>query len=161
MISSSASKDVPQLSLCLKRSSGCSLAQPKPIWQTDTGCSTRMDDDVAAVGAFETPLSTYSHGHKGWDVVCGTSASSPLVAGIEAHATEYSRSLPGADAFYQDPEALFDVTQGSNGKCTPPAEHAYYCEAGPGYDGPTGNGTPDGPLELTGAPAPITDGATI
>ena len=136
--------------------SGCSLDQPKPIWQTDKACATRMDDDVAAVGACETPLSTYSHGHKGWDIVCGTSASSPLVAGIEAHATEYSRSLPGADAFYQDPEALFDVTQGSNGDCTPPAEHAYYCEAGTGYDGPTGNGTPDGPLELTGAPAPIT-----
>jgi alpha-tubulin suppressor-like RCC1 family protein len=136
--------------------SGCTLFQAKPIWQTDTGCATRMEDDVAAVAACETPLSTFSHGHRGWDVVCGTSASSPLVAGIEAHATEYARSLPGADAFYQDPEAEFDVTAGSNGTCTPPEEHAYYCHAGPGYDAPTGNGTPNGPLELSSAPSPIT-----
>jgi alpha-tubulin suppressor-like RCC1 family protein len=137
--------------------SGCSLAQPKPIWQTDTGCATRMTDDVAAVGACETPVSTYSSGHHGWDDVCGTSASSPLVAGIEAHATEYARSLPGADAFYQDSEAAFDVTVGSNGTCTPPEDHAYFCHAEVGYDGPTGVGTPDGPLELSSAPAPTID----
>ena len=135
--------------------SGCAKLWPKPIWQTDTGCSGRMSDDVAAVAACESPVSTYAKGQKGWEDICGTSVSSPLVAGIEAHASEYSRSLPGADAFYEDPEALFDVTAGSNGTCTPPATHAYYCHAGVGYDGPTGNGSPDGPLQLSSAPAPI------
>ncbi|MGO9490268.1 MAG: IPT/TIG domain-containing protein [Solirubrobacteraceae bacterium] len=135
--------------------SGCAKLWPKSIWQTDTGCSMRMSDDVAAVAACESPVSTYATGQKGWEDVCGTSVSSPLVSGIEAHATEYSRSLPGADAFYQDPEALFDVAAGSNGTCTPPATDSYYCHAEVGYDGPTGNGSPDGPLELTSAPAPI------
>jgi len=135
--------------------SGCSTLWQKPIWQTDTGCSMRMDDDVSAVAACESPVSTYAHGQGGWENVCGTSVSSPLVSGIEAHATAYSRSLPGAEAFYDDPEALFDVTGGSNGTCTPPEAHAYYCHAEVGYDGPTGNGTPDGPLELSSAPAPI------
>ncbi|MGA2455653.1 MAG: IPT/TIG domain-containing protein [Solirubrobacteraceae bacterium] len=133
--------------------SGCT-AWLKPPWQHDTGCAYRMDDDIAAVASCQTPVSAYSRKYKGWGLICGTSASSPLVAGIEAHASEYSRSLPGADAFYNDPAAVFDVTSGSNGTCTPPESHAYYCNAGPGYDGPTGNGVPDGPLELTSPPAP-------
>jgi alpha-tubulin suppressor-like RCC1 family protein len=135
--------------------SGCTVLWPKPVWQHDSGCTTRMDDDVAAVAACESPVSTYSSSRafgKGWSLVCGTSVSSPLVAGIEAHATEFARSLPGAEAFYDDPGGLFDVTAGSNGNCTPPEEHAYYCNAQAGYDGSTGLGTPDGPLELTSAP---------
>ena len=130
--------------------SGCSLFA-KPSWQTDSGCAGRMTNDVAAVAACATPVSVYSTPDDGWVNVCGTSASSPLVAGIEAHASEYARSLPGADAFYRDPSALHDVTAGRDGECTPPAEHAYFCNAQVGYDGPTGNGTPAGPLELSGA----------
>ena len=80
--------------------------------------------------------------------MCGTSVSSPLVAGIEAHASAYARSLPGAEAFYEDPAALFDVTSGKNGKCA--HKQKYLCRARVGYDGPTGNGTPDGPLLLSG-----------
>jgi len=133
---------------------GCSLKEPKPIWQTDTGCSGRMGNDVAAVGACATPVSVYDSAYGGWGNVCGTSVSSPLVAGIEAHASSFSRSLPGADAFYQDPEAAFDVTAGSNGTCTPPAQDAYFCTAEPGYDGPSGVGVPNGPLEIGSTPAP-------
>ncbi len=134
---------------------GCAweYAGEKPPWQADAGCGPyRTDNDVAAVAACETPLSIYDTSEGGWTLVCGTSASSPLVAGIEAHASAYARSLPGADAFYQDPAASFDVTSGGNGVCTPPAEDEYLCHAEVGYDGPTGTGTPDGPLQLTGAP---------
>ena len=38
------------------------------------------------------------------------------------------------------PSALFDVTSGSNGSCSP----AYLCTGSAGYDGPTGLGTPNG-----------------
>jgi IPT/TIG domain len=124
--------------------SGCSRSEPKPAWQFDTGCPNRTTNDVAAVGACETPVSSYSAPLGGWRVVCGTSVSTPLVAGIEAHASAFARSLPGAEAFYSDPRALFDVTTGSNGECQP----EYLCHAEVGYNGPTGNGTPDGPLEL-------------
>ena len=56
----------------------------------------------------------------------------------------------GARAFYEDPGALFDVTQGFNwnsfdesatSECAP---NEYLCNAEVGYDGPTGLGTPDG-----------------
>jgi alpha-tubulin suppressor-like RCC1 family protein len=132
--------------------SGCAspLVGAKPNWQTDTGCAGRSDNDVAAVGACVTPVSTYASVEGGWRLVCGTSVSSPLVAGIEAHADAFARSLPGADAYYHDPTALFDVTSGSNGVCTSPPGYEDLCNAGVGWDGPTGNGTPDGPLELTG-----------
>ncbi len=137
--------------------SGCSKFA-KPEWQTDAGCSGRMTTDVAAVGGCESPLSVYNV--HGWANVCGTSASTPLVAAIEAHAPAFSRSLPGGEAFYEDPGALFDITKGINGQCTPPHEDGYYCHAGVGFDGPTGNGTPDGPLQLTGSGAPTaTSGA--
>ena len=36
--------------------------------------------------------------------------------------------------------SLFDVTTGSNGSCPT----AVWCTAGPGWDGPTGLGTPNG-----------------
>ena len=127
--------------------SGCTL-QAKPAWQTDTGCSGRTDNDVAAVGACATPVSVYMSREGGWLDVCGTSVSSPLVAGIEAHASAYARSLPGAEAFYLDSGALFDITGGKDGTCSGPQK--YLCRAKAGYDGPTGNGTPDGPLQLTG-----------
>jgi hypothetical protein len=35
---------------------------------------------------------------------------------------------------------LFDITAGFNGTCTA----AYLCNAGSGYDGPSGNGSPNG-----------------
>ncbi len=133
--------------------SGCSEFESKPTWQTDTGCAKRTENDVSAVAACKTPVSIYDDGY--WENVCGTSASSPLVAGIEAHATVYTRSL-GADAFYLKPSALFDVSTGSNGTCTPPAEDEYLCTAKVGYDGPTGLGTPDGIVNVVVPPTATT-----
>jgi hypothetical protein len=102
---------------------------------------------------------------EGWAVAGGTSASAPLVAGIMAHASESTRSLEGGYAFYQDPGSLFDVTSGNNGSCTPPVLDEYLCNAGIGYDGPSGMGTPDGiptvqPLAVTAVeqPAPAISG---
>jgi alpha-tubulin suppressor-like RCC1 family protein/sugar lactone lactonase YvrE len=132
-----------------KTGSGCSRYEPKPPWQMDPACPNRIANDVAAVASPESPVSTYnSYEAKGWRLGGGTSTATPIVAGIEALSTAYAREL-GAEAFYRDPGGLFDVTEGSNGFCTPPEEDAYFCTAGVGYDGPTGNGTPDGPLELT------------
>jgi len=130
--------------------SGCSRF-PKPSWQTDPGCAGRMTVDVAADGACESPVSVYDGK---WELLCGTSASSPLVAGIEAHAEEYVRSLPGAEAFYEAIGGLNDVTSGINGKCSDAPEVAYFCRAEEGYDGPTGNGTPEGPLQV-GTAVPV------
>jgi Regulator of chromosome condensation (RCC1) repeat/Subtilase family/IPT/TIG domain len=128
--------------------SGCSRFH-KPSWQSDSGCAGRMTVDVSADAACETPVSVYDSGR--WALICGTSASSPLVAGIEAHAESYVRTLPGAEAFYEASSGLRDVTAGINGKCSAEPAVAYFCRAEPGYDGPTGLGSPDGPISL--APA--------
>ncbi|HEX3510917.1 MAG TPA: IPT/TIG domain-containing protein [Solirubrobacteraceae bacterium] len=138
---------------------GCSAVQAKPGWQVDQACQGRLDNDVAAVGACATPVSVYNSAGHGWVDVCGTSVAAPLVAAIEAHASAFARSLPGAEAFYEDPQAASDVTAGSNGEC--PAEPSYLCQAEPGYDGPTGNGTPAGPLLIeTATPIAATRSAS-
>jgi hypothetical protein len=132
-------------SLGVGSGSGCSTTWPKPAWQSDAGCAGRTTNDVAAVAACATPVSVFDSTEGGWIDLCGTSVSSPLVAGIEAHATAYARSLPGGEAFYRG-ASLFDVEAGNDGHCTT----RYLCQAQAGYDGPTGEGTPDGPLAQTG-----------
>jgi hypothetical protein len=128
-------------SLGLGTGSGCSSTWEKPSWQTDPSCPGRMTNDVSAVGACQTPVSVYDSTEGGWIDLCGTSVSSPLVAGIEAHSSATSRALPGGEAFYTE-ATLFDVKGGSNGRCSV----KYFCHGLRGYDGPTGNGSPDGPL---------------
>jgi hypothetical protein len=128
----------------------CSKYEPKPAWQTDMACRMRLSNDVSAVADPETPLSVYDTYHEGgWLLIGGTSASSPFLAGVEGLSSAHSISL-GAEAFYRDPGALFDVSKGSNGACSSPLEREdeYWCTALAGYDGPTGNGTPDGPLNV-------------
>ncbi|MEI9933223.1 MAG: hypothetical protein WDM89_22495 [Rhizomicrobium sp.] len=44
-----------------------------------------------------------------------------------------------AKTLYKAKAKVFDVTSGSNGSCS----GTYYCTGLPGYDGPTGVGTPD------------------
>jgi N-acetylneuraminic acid mutarotase len=130
--------------------SGCSLYEPKPSFQTDTGCANRTESDVAAVSDPETGVAVYDSfgGGGGWGVFGGTSAASPIIAGVYAVAgTPTADSHPNAYP-YANTSALNDVTAGINGTCTP----AYLCTAGPGYDGPTGLGTPKGLAAFTSGP---------
>jgi hypothetical protein len=135
--------------------SGCSEYEPKPSWQSDIACPGRMETDISAVADPSTPLSVYdtnlSEGGSGWLLLGGTSAAAPFVAGVEGMSSSYSIGL-GAEAFYMQPGSLNDITEGNNGTCTPPAEDAYWCAAGIGYDGPSGIGTPDGPFNVTPKP---------
>ncbi|MEU6649286.1 putative Ig domain-containing protein [Streptomyces sp. NPDC046900] len=126
--------------------SGCSAYDPKPSWQTDTGCSRRMEADVSAVADPATGVAVYdTYGGSGWAVYGGTSASSPIVAGVYALA-----GTPGASDYpakypYSHTSNLYDVTTGNNGSCSP----SYFCTATTGYDGPTGWGTPNGTAAFT------------
>jgi hypothetical protein len=126
--------------------SGCSADDAKPSWQTDTGCSKRTDNDVAADADPNTGLAVYdTYSEGGWLEVGGTSASSPMIASVFALAgTPASGSYPSS-YIYQHTSSLFDVTSGSDGSCSP----SYLCTAGTGYDGPTGWGTPDGTAAFT------------
>ncbi len=121
--------------------SGCSGLYPKPSWQSSiTLCANRMEADTSAVADPNTGVAVYgpvTTQTSGWLVFGGTSVSSPLTAaiyGLNGGLVTYG-SNP-----YSQPSLLNDVTQGSNGSCG----GSYFCVAGPGYDGPTGLGTPNG-----------------
>ncbi|MFI9384523.1 carboxypeptidase regulatory-like domain-containing protein [Kutzneria sp. NPDC052558] len=119
--------------------SGCSLYEPKPAFQHDTGCANRTVADVSAVADPATGVAVYQDGI-GWSVYGGTSVSSPVIAGVYADAGTpaegtYPNSYP-----YTAGAGLHDVTSGINGACTVGA----LCNAMTGYDGPTGLGTPAG-----------------
>jgi subtilase family serine protease len=118
--------------------SGCAPWDPKPKWQSDKGCKNRTYADVAADASPTSGAAVYdTFGFGGWLVVGGTSESSPIIASVFALAGD---DITYAERVYQNPEDLYDITQGSNGSCG----GSYLCTAGAGYDGPTGLGTPNG-----------------
>lgn len=123
--------------------SGCSAYISKPSWQTDAGCSRRTVADVSAVADPNTGVAVYDSyaylGASGWLVFGGTSVASPIVASVYALAGNGSTINDGSYP-YGHSGSLYDVVSGSNGSCG----GSYLCTAGPGYDGPTGLGTPDG-----------------
>jgi subtilase family serine protease len=127
--------------------SGCSAYEAKPSWQTDANCDNRTVADVSAVANPNTGVAVYSTygGDPGWMVFGGTSASSPLIGAVYAMGG-VPADLGGASLPYSHTGSLFDVTSGSNGRCTARRSTvgAYLCTAGAGYDGPTGLGTPNG-----------------
>lgn len=119
--------------------SGCSRHNPKPAWQRDDLCSKRTVADVSAVADPDTGVAVYNtYGTSGWSVYGGTSVSAPIIAGVYALAGN-AASVTYASYPYRHRGALFDVTGGKNGSCG-----GYLCTGMPGYDGPTGLGTPNG-----------------
>ncbi|MGF1428299.1 hypothetical protein [Kitasatospora sp. LaBMicrA B282] len=126
--------------------SGCSAYVAKPSWQHDTGCANRAEADVSAVADPATGVAVYqTYGGNGWSVYGGTSAASPIIASVWALAGAPGPGDRANQYPYQHTGSFNDVTSGSNGSCTP----AYLCTAGPGYDGPTGWGTPNGTTGFT------------
>ncbi len=121
--------------------SGCSAYIAKPAWQKDAQCGMRTVADVAAVADPYTGVSvydTYLNGG-GWLEFGGTSVAAPIIAGAYALAGN-GRSIAGASYIYAHASSLTDVTSGSNGSC----DVTYLCNAGSGYDGPSGLGVPKG-----------------
>jgi subtilase family serine protease len=123
--------------------SGCSILNTKPAWQAAvTRCSGKANTDVSAVADPRTGVAVYDstafQGWVGWMTFGGTSASSPIVASVYA----MSRNTAGYPASYTWSHAsgLNDVKSGVNGNCAT----SVWCHSGPGWDGPTGLGTPNG-----------------
>jgi subtilase family serine protease len=120
--------------------SGCSTVYAKPGFQSDTLCTKRMEADVSAIGDPNTGVAVYgpvNRKNSGWLVFGGTSVSAPLIGGIYGVT---GHTPTGAASIYANRSSLNDVTSGTNGTCG----GTYFCTAGAGYDGPTGNGTPNG-----------------
>ncbi len=123
--------------------SGCSAYESKPSWQKDTECVRRTVTDVAADADPNTGAAVYDsvryQGQLGWFQVGGTSLSSPIIAAAYALAGNAGSTTDGSYS-YSHTSSLHDVTSGSNGSCG----GSYLCTGKVGYDGPTGNGTPNG-----------------
>lgn len=147
--------------------SGCSAMVAKPSWQSDKGCKMRSATDISAdadpvtgvVIACSPCNNGASEGLQGG--VGGTSASSPMIAAMYALAGNAgSLGNNAAQRIWTSSAANFnDVISGFNdsAKLKPPLASgdkktglicnstiAYICKAGPGYDGPTGWGSPKG-----------------
>ena len=124
-------------------SSGCSAYVRRPSWQHSPHCPGRTIADTSAV-AQDIPI--YNKAWGGWLTVGGTSASAPLTAGIYGLAGNAARIT--VRHLYQHPAGFFDVTRGNNvmyGNTTKQScGDDYLCTAKPGYDAPTGLGTPNG-----------------
>jgi hypothetical protein len=151
--------------------SGCSALEPKPPWQTKDdssprGCLNRTMNDVSADADPDTPVAIYDTvrdpslgGAPDWTNVGGTSVATPIIAGTYALADIVAGgqgdaliqgTFPAAYP-YQAKSGLTPVTTGSNGNCE--SDRRYLCNAGSGYNGPAGLGTPDGVAAFTGPSA--------
>ncbi|GAA1980541.1 hypothetical protein GCM10009838_47150 [Catenulispora subtropica] len=122
--------------------SGCSSRFAKPSFQQglSTSCSNRATSDVSAVGDPNTGIAVYgTYGLSGWAQYGGTSLSTPIITSIWALAGAAGASDDPVTYPYGNTGSFNDVTSGSNGSCG-----TVVCNAGTGWDGPTGLGTPNG-----------------
>jgi subtilase family serine protease len=127
--------------------SGCSTLHANPGYQIGTGCPGKAEADVSAVADPVTGVAVYDNfafqGEAGWLRFGGTSVATPIIAAVYAMGTAVrAGGYPGAFTWAHagDATALNDVTGGVNGVCPV----ILWCEAGRGWDGPTGLGSPRG-----------------
>ena len=117
----------------------------KPGFQTDPLCSNRTEADISAVADPATEVAVYGPTGTGTKsgrlVFGGTSVAAPLVGGI--YATYNIHPQAAAGIWANRGVGQNDVTVRSNGTCG-----TSLCNAGVGYDGPTGWGTPNGSTGL-------------
>jgi hypothetical protein len=141
--------------------SGCSTEFPMPTWQqtalSGSGCSKRATADVSAAAAFTsggqpTAISTYATALGGFAPVEGTSASSPMMAGIftrlgltQAISSNLGWVYTNASAFNDLGSSAYPVDPNGTKTDAPSGTSCgILCTAGSGWDGPSGVGTPNG-----------------
>ncbi len=130
--------------------SGCSKNYAQPSYQVGLAkaCkSNKITNDLSAAADFAgggvlSYCTAAACGSPAWAQVVGTSVASPLVAGIFARLQLATTIAADMGWVYTNASAFYDVTSGNNKKgCT-----TKLCEAGVGWDGPTGVGTPNATL---------------
>jgi MYXO-CTERM domain-containing protein len=139
--------------------SGCSTEFAMPPWQAEvlsgTSCKARATADVSAMATFfsdgvELGIETVVNGQT--LVTEGTSASAPLVAAIFTRlglTTEISNDLSwiykNRSAFNDIGSAAYPLPPGASNTNAPgDSSCGMLCTAGPGWDGPSGVGSPNG-----------------
>jgi subtilase family serine protease len=148
---------------------------------SSAGCAgMRLDNDVAAVADPYTGLDIYdsyrysAEFEPGWLTVGGTSLTSPLISALFALAVgAHEASYPASTLYAHvgQSSVLYDVAKGGNGYCDGVApgtcgepevnellgdvdcQGTSACDAGVGFDGPAGVGSPTGLIALGGPAA--------
>ena len=116
--------------------SSCSTEFAAPSFQpANAACTMRAASDISADADPATGVALYCTAAGGFSTAGGTSAASPLMAALMAGANHPDIT----PAFlYRHADVIEDVLTGANGDC-----NTTMCNAGSGWDGPTGLGTPD------------------
>lgn len=145
--------------------SGCDSFDPKPPWQKDKGCKGRTVADISALANVNHGLSIYCTRCGGWAVAGGTSLASALVSAYYA-LVGGGAGVGGAQWDYAHAASLTPVTKGTDiniftsdtkaGGSGIACAILYLCNAGPGYNGPTGVGSISGAVEGFQATLPLT-----
>ena len=149
--------------------SGCSTEFAMPAFQKTFlsananafgSCAKRASVDVSAAAEFYPSADPNSgaiaeyDSVNAWGQVVGTSAASPMVAGLFTRLGLIDAVSGNLGWVYENMSAFNDVTSGTNdfnGNCA-----SVLCKAGKGWDGPTGVGTPNG--ENLAALVPVVGG---
>jgi hypothetical protein len=139
---------------CGATGSACSLKISKPSWQNDTGCRMRSAADISANASLRSPVIVYNseigncYPSQCFWLFGGTSASTQIISAAYALAGNAAAQM-GASYFWKHHGGhVNDVTVGNNvdpaiGVTCASSVH-YICYARPGFDGPTGWGSPEG-----------------
>ncbi len=133
--------------------SGCSTEFAMPAFQTKFGashfgsCTNRASVDLSAAADFTAGgqgggIASYDS-HDQWMPMVGTSAASPLVAAILTRVGLAAEVANDLGWVYANGAAFHDVTSGTDDREGLCQSGDVMCTAGPGWDGPTGMGTPD------------------
>ena len=126
--------------------SGCSQYAPAPDFQLDIDglsdvCSMRATSDVSAVADRNTGVSIYYSGS--WWIAGGTSAAAPQIAAMYALAGNHDDPFTVYDSA-DNPDDFTDVLHGTTLGCPLDRSAGMLCNAGVGWDGPSGIGYPNG-----------------
>lgn len=139
--------------------SGCSAYEPAPPWQrADPSCVGTYTDSQGGTHTFPSRVygdvayaadgvAMYAAAYGGWIVIAGTSIGAPSIAavyGLAGYGSKHGGGDFPAQNLYGARGSLFDVTAGNNDFGYAACTDTYLCNAGPGYDGPSGNGSPNG-----------------
>ncbi len=97
---------------------GCVTGVTKPQWQKiipDTICAYRVADDASSEAGCSPGVAVYDQFDGGWAGVCGTSAASPLLAGVFGLAGNATKQH-GGETFWKNKhhKDLWDIS----GSCT-------------------------------------------
>ena len=141
---------------CGATGSGCSRKIGKPAWQSDTQCHMRSESDVSATASLRNAVAVYNSEESNglpcpyycWFLFGGTSVSTPIIAGVYALAGNAATQAGAQSIWKRHTGHVNDVTVGNNvapglGVTCASTIH-YICYARPGFDGPTGWGSPKG-----------------